>query len=468
MSGRGKVWMLVGLFLATGLLGGVPAPLPGGDGEAAAQSRADRARQRVDRRERAAQRLRRQQRIEALRRVQRATVRRVIRYRISRAIAERRKAAIRTLIRNRLGAWVMRHQILALAPEASALERLRPLGFRVARIRRFEALDLEVTVLRTPPELEPDAALALARKTLPDIRFEAHHLFDPSGGGEAPDVTAAMRGRLPWEGLPAADGLKIGQVDLGVDVGHPALADASIAARAFTETDTEGEAPAASAHGTAVASLLVGRLGAFGGASEGATLYAADVFGDADSGGSVEAILAALDWMAAEHVPVVAMPLAGPRNLVVEMALDRATARGMLVVAPVGNDGPTRPVAWPAAHPAVIAVTATDSDGKVYLTAHRGPEVMLAAVGVALPAAGDPGSLRAVEGTSFAVPEVASRLLRLHDAQDPGTLDRAIAALLRTARDLGEPGRDPVYGAGWVSYAAPPRAAGVTSQRVKE
>ncbi|GAB4122029.1 MAG: hypothetical protein Kow00104_05730 [Rhodothalassiaceae bacterium] len=464
MLRKGKIATIAGAVFAVILLECGPMAVMPGSGEALAQAHADRAQRHIERREQAIRRLHRLERLDALRRIDRPTLRRIIEYRQSRAIAERRKAAIRALIRNHKGAWVMRHQILALVPDEAALDRLRPLGFRLARMRRFEALGFSVAVLGTPKGLEPDDALALARKTLPDIRFEAHHLFDPSGDTVTATSPMEQDGPLPWQGLPVAEGLKIGQIDLGVDSGHPALKGAHMILRSFVGA----QEPVPSEHGTAIASLLVGRLGSFAGASSGAVLYAADVFGDGAEGGSVEAILSALDWMAAERVPVVAMPLAGPRNLLLELALDKVSAKGMLVVAPVGNDGPTMPVAWPAAHPAVVAVTATDKGGEVFLTAHRGPEVMLAAVGVGLPAAADPGTLLAVEGTSFAVPEVASRLLRLYRAPDPERTEGAILALMETARDLGTPGRDPVYGAGWVSYAGLPDIADATVQRPKE
>ncbi|RME67174.1 MAG: hypothetical protein D6782_03055, partial [Alphaproteobacteria bacterium] len=340
---------------------------------ALAQDRSERIRHRMDsieRRQQAIERLRHLQRIEAMRRAERAALRRWIEYRVGRTIAERRRAAIRTLIRDRHGHWMLRNHILSIAPDDAALARLRARGFSLVRWRRFDALDLDIAVIGIPAGLDPEEALALAKETVPEGRFEANHLFDPLGAGAQSDFLAPLDGPLPWDGLPAADGLKVGQIDLGVDSGHPALKDARIAAQVFTSEN----APAPSAHGTAVASLLVGRLGAFSGASAGAQLYAADVFGDADDGGSVEAIVGALEWMVATQVPVVAMPLAGPPNALLAIALDRAAARGIVVVAPVGNDGPTKPVAWPAAHPSVIAVTATDRDGHVFLTAQRGPQ----------------------------------------------------------------------------------------------
>ncbi len=465
MMGKYVLLMLLSLTFSghAGPTGGADTPAPAVTDRAQhhmialamAADAGSRAQARTDRRL-AIERLRRAQRLEALRRAERAALRRWVEYRAGRAIAERRKAATRALIRDRLGRWILRNHILSIAPDQSTLARLGEHGFSVQRLRRFEVLDIDIAILRVPPGIGAEDALTLARELAPEVRFEANHLFDPSSQQDAGATPRPLNGNaLPWRDLPHADGLKIGQIDLGIDQEHPALKQARIHAQIFTGEDQ----PAPSAHGTAIASLLVGRHEGFAGASLDAELYAADVFGEADDGGSVEAIVGALEWMAAMEIPVVAMPLAGPPNALLDIALSRAATRGIMVVAPVGNDGPTKPVAWPAAHPNVIAVTATDHKGRVFLTAHRGPEVMLAAVGVSLPAAADPDGLIAVEGTSFAVPEVAARLLRLYPSPNQPNAGTALALMENTAQDLGDPGRDPVYGAGWVSYRALPTPA---------
>lgn len=447
--------------LALAFTAGAGLPTADFDSAAHAQDRGERARSRIESRERAADRLQRLQRLEALRRAERAAASRLNTYRNEGAIAERREAAIRTVIRNQRGQWVARRHILSIAPDADTLEKLRPHGFDVARRRRLEALDLDIVVLRLPQGMTPDAAIETAQRAAPNGRFVADHLYDPSGRISADPPSEGARPPLPWSDLPPTTGLRIGLVDLGIDTDHPALLKARITARNFID---EGNT-IPSSHGTAVASLLVGQYELFKGSSSGAELLAADVFGDSDDGGSVEAIVGALDWLASERTPVIAMPLAGPPNLLLEMALERLAARGVLIVAPVGNNGPTEPVAFPAAYPFIVAVTATDSNGHVFLTAHRGPEVMLSAVGVGLPAAADPNLLVTVEGTSFAVPEVAARLLRLHGMPDKDSASTALERLAAAARDLGAPGRDPVYGEGWVSYPGLPTDIPLPDQR---
>jgi hypothetical protein len=271
----------------------------------------------------------------------------------------------------------------------------------------------------------------------PQGAYELNHLFDPSQGASGASAATAPRSTN-------GAGLKIGMIDGGVSNEHPALRSARIQARNFT-----GEsAPTPSPHGTAVASLLIGADDDFRGVAPGAELYAADVFGDAPEGGSAEAIADALGWLSQQGVTVVNISLEGPPNRLVEAVCRAAIARGMILVAAVGNGGPTTPVAYPAAYPGVVAVTAVDSQNRVYLSANRGPQVTFAAVGVSIEAAAEGDEYEVVSGTSFASPIVAAELaLARRGATTPTT---AINALAADAVDLGAPGRDAVYGFGRV------------------
>jgi subtilisin family serine protease len=127
-------------------------------------------------------------------------------------------------------------------------------------------------------------------------------------------------------------------------------------------------------------------------------------------------------------------------------------ARGLILVAAAGNDGPTSPVAFPAATQGVIAVTAVDIENRVYLSANRGPQIAFSAYGVEVEAAMDDGDYEAVSGTSFAAPIIAAALaLRIRGAVTP---EQALASLSPDVVDLGAPGRDPIYGLGLVSQSS--------------
>ena len=165
-------------------------------------------------------------------------------------------------------------------------------------------------------------------------------------------------------------------------------------------------------------------------------------------------ILSALEWLVSQDVDVINMSFAGPKNQALETAMNRMRARDVLVVAAVGNHGPGAPPAYPAAYDAVLAVTAVDAKLRPYRYAIQGDHVTLAAPGVRIWSAGPDGGFDYHQGTSFAAPfvtAVAAAAQANGQASDP---QAAAKTLIRRARDLGRPGKDPVYG--WGLVQAPP------------
>jgi subtilisin family serine protease len=125
-------------------------------------------------------------------------------------------------------------------------------------------------------------------------------------------------------------------------------------------------------------------------------------------------------------------------------------ARGHLIVAAVGNDGPAAPPLYPAAYPDVVGVTAVDAHRRVLIEAERGPQVMFAAQGADLKAATLEHGYADVRGTSFAAPTVAALLASFSSAPDHHAADAAIDALAKSAIHLGSAGRNLTYGFGLV------------------
>jgi subtilisin family serine protease len=175
-------------------------------------------------------------------------------------------------------------------------------------------------------------------------------------------------------------------------------------------------------------------------------LFVADIYGADPAGGNALALARALGWMAVEHVPVVAMSLVGPPNPLVARAVARARARGVRIVAPVGNDGRAAPPAYPASYPGVLAITGVDAHDKVLVEAGRALHLDYAAPGADMLAATPGSGTTSVRGTSFAAPLAAGRLAVL-TAVDGGDARRALDS---EAIDLGAKGPDKTYGRGLV------------------
>jgi len=352
------------------------------------------------------------------------------------AIAERRLANPEAFERSRRGEIITRGRIIAIDPAPAGLFEIQRLGMRRLRDRTAGDLGVRYLVLLAPRGMSAQDARDALERADPGGAYELDHVFDPSDAGpSAANVAKAGAASAP---LASGAGLRIGIVDGGVDLRHPSLARARIETRAFVAQS------APSSHGTAVASLLVGDDGDFRGALPGAQVVAADVFGADPDGGSAEAIAEAIGWLVSQRASVISVSLEGPPNRLVEAVCKAAVARGVLLVAAVGNSGPNAPVAYPAAYPSVVAATAVDASDRVFLFANRGPQVAFAALGVDVEAAAEGDAYTSVSGTSFAAPRVAAALAALR-AADPKA---AIETLARRVRDLGAPGRDVVYGFG--------------------
>jgi subtilisin family serine protease len=325
------------------------------------------------------------------------------------------------------GSPVVRGEVLVLSPSPAALRAAEADGFTVARRESLEPLGLEEVVLTPPAGQTARQAVRRLRKQDPLGRYDFDHIYSPSA--------SAVRGPSadgPSAGAPvlASAAIRVGLLDTGVARQDPVFVGA-VDQRAFAPGGLK-----VAGHGTAVASLMVGQAGRFRGAAPGAKLYAADVYGPGPTGGSADAIVHALAWMAREGVPVVNISLVGPPNLTLEAAVRAVVARGQLIVAPVGNDGPAAPPLYPASYPGVIAVTAVDRRGRVIFEAGRARHVDFAAPGVDMLADRPGGGLVAVRGTSFASPIVAGRLALRLQAPSPADAARAVAAL---ATEAGRP-----------------------------
>jgi len=149
-------------------------------------------------------------------------------------------------------------------------------------------------------------------------------------------------------------------------------------------------------------------------------------------------------------VPVVNISLVGPANAMLENVTRAILARGHLLVAAVGNDGPAARPLYPAAYAGVIGVTGVDARQRALVEACRGPHVDLAAPGADMAAASLSARYAAVRGTSFAAPIVAGLLASRLPVPDGAAAATAVRDLSASAIDLGARGRDQTYGEGLV------------------
>lgn len=334
---------------------------------------------------------------------------------------------------------------------------IRVLGFVVLDEQQLDSLGLTITRLRVPRRMTAPSARTLLASRYPGVLVDVNALYRPQGqlSLPPPDYPSQLIG---W-GRASDDcgqDVRIGVLDTAVDMATPGLSGAHIVQRSFLPA---GAVAASTDHGTAIASILVGqRSGGGAGLLPGASLEVAGVFG-ADSTGvpmaDVVALLGGLDWLVGSGARVINMSFAGDANAVVSVALRRVTGGRAIVVAAVGNEGPSAPPAFPASEPGVIGVTAVDNHRQPYADANRGDAVDFAAPGVRIWTPGPTATGSYHTGTSFAAPYVtAAFAARLGDGAKADA-DRIADGLATTAVDLGQPGKDPVFGRGLIQTANP-------------
>lgn len=326
---------------------------------------------------------------------------------------------------------IVRSEILAWSPSEAGLAAAAAAGLAVASRQDMPEIGQSLVTLRVPDGVATTDALARLRAADPDGSYDFNHVYT---GAAAPQAGAAHLQSSGAGATGAVGGdVRVGLVDSGVDGGHEVFESARI-----VRWGCGGAAHPAS-HGTAVAALMIGKSERFTGAAPGARLYAADIYCDQPTGGSASQIVQALAWLAREQVGVINISLVGPPNQMLGRVVQAMVARGHLLVAAVGNDGPAAPPLYPASYPGVVGVTGIDPKRRPLPEAARGPQVMFAAPGSQMAAAaiGAP-PYKLVRGTSFAAPLVAALLAPRLPSPSPAHAAQALSALAASASTAGD------------------------------
>lgn len=338
-----------------------------------------------------------------------------------------RSQRIDTLLRDNRGAVerdsagepARRGVLLLVDPDAATLAQVTHLGFTLGATNELDGLGVSVSQITLPRGMSLAAAQKLLRQQAPTAQVTSDQIYFQSGGG-------GQGGRAARASAAVAVYTPIGLID-------GAAAQPVAATRGFAKG-----APLASNHGSAVA-YLAQNAGA-------RRVMVADVYGADPAGGNALAIAQGLGWLVSKGARVISISLVGPRNPLLERAVSAAQARGTVIVAAVGNDGPAAPPSYPASYPGVLAVTGVDQRNRPLIEAGRAVHLDYAAPGADLSAQDRSGRMVAVRGTSFAAPLVA---VRAAAALDAGASPQSLVGLLdREAQPLSRRRPDPQSGRG--------------------
>lgn len=280
-------------------------------------------------------------------------------------------------------------------------------------------------------------------------------------------------------------GVRVAVIDTGVDYNHPDLQGRYAGGWDFVNNDSDPMDD--NGHGTHVAGTIAASDDGAGivGVAPEAELYALKVL-DANGSGSFSDVIRALEWATDNGIAVTnnsygsdSPPTDTVDNVTAQAAFDNSYNSGMLHVAAAGNSGfftgflpPGDVVGYPARFDSVIAVAATDGGDTVAWFSSTGPAVELAAPGVNINSTLPGNGYGLNTGTSMASPHVAGTAALvitsgITDANGDGLINDEVRQRLDgTAHDLGDTGRDWLYGYGIVDAAQAASSSGTPAPAV--
>ena len=220
-------------------------------------------------------------------------------------------------------------------------------------------------------------------------------------------------------------------------------------------------------HGTHVA----GTIGALGNNGVGVTsvnpsgllkMHNVKIFNNSGNWAYGSDLVKAIEQCQAAGSNIISMSIGGGASSEAERsAFESAANAGMLHIAAAGNDGNSS-LSYPASYDEVMSVGALNSSKTIASFSQYNSQVEIAAPGVAVNSTIINNSYASWDGTSMATPHVSgvAALVWSHYPQCNAAQIRN--ALIATAEDLGNPGRDNYYGHGLVQAKAMYDALAVT------
>ena len=212
--------------------------------------------------------------------------------------------------------------------------------------------------------------------------------------------------------FPSAGGTLTGIIDTGIERAHADLLNKTkVCATATSATGliVEGTCTDDNLHGTHVA----GTIGAHTNNGLGVAGVAPDaefaIFKALNGAGTgfYADIVAGVNYLSKNSsVRIISMSIGGPKDDALNRALSDAYARGTLLIAAAGNDGDST-ANYPAFHPDVMSVGATDAAGKKASFSNCNSDVEIAAPGVDIWSTFPGNTYGSISGTSMATPHVS-------------------------------------------------------------
>lgn len=296
----------------------------------------------------------------------------------------------------------------------------------------------DVAVVALLPALAVALPLLLAAQTIEEQEW---HL-------DALDVYSA-------QDQARGEGVVVAVIDSGVDAKHPDLAGQVLPGTGFGSskgtdgtTDTDG-------HGTGMAGIIAatGRNGGALGIAPAAKIL--PIASAEKEQFSLDVVAQSIRWAADHGAKVVNMSLGFSSTMTPSLvkAVNYAIEKDVVLVAATGNEG--KEVSAPANIGGVIAVAGTTREGKPWKSSNVGADTVLAApaqgIVTTAPQSVYSSGYAEMDGTS-AASAIVSGVAALVRAKHPEMPAKDVVnALIKSAKDVAEPGRDATTGFGLVN-----------------
>ncbi|HEY6258271.1 MAG TPA: S8 family serine peptidase [Xanthobacteraceae bacterium] len=268
-----------------------------------------------------------------------------------------------------------------------------------------------------------------------------------TGGGDPSQYVVSKLRLTDVHRIAIGSNVLVAVIDSEIDGKHPELTGTVV-----DEFDAIGNHDKPHAHGTGMAGAIAAHRKLIG-VAPGVRLLAIHAFssnGTDSAEATSEHILAGIDWAIQKGAKIINMSFAGPDDPMLQLALQKARDKGIVLIAAAGNMGPKSPPLYPAADPNVIAVTATDSSDQLLPQANQGAYISVAAPGVDILEPGPNGAYQVTTGTSVAAAHV-SGIVALLIEHDPSLDANAVRDILTSsAKHHTAKGRDDQFGYGLV------------------
>lgn len=258
--------------------------------------------------------------------------------------------------------------------------------------------------------------------------------------------------------FPSTGGVRVGVVDTGIDKTHVELASkVKACAQALTNFGIlqNGSCNDDQGHGTHVAGTIAATTNngiGVAGVAPNAELAICKALNAAGSGFTTD-IVKCINWLRTTgSARIISMSIGSTGTTTAfDRELAAASAAGVLLIAAAGNDG-NATLNYPAAHPDVVSVAATDRNDARASFSNCNADVEIAAPGVDILSTAPGNGYQSMSGTSMATPHV-SGVAAVVMKQKNLTAAQTRALLTSTSDDLGAAGRDTCFGAGRVNLA---------------